>query len=462
MHFVQYYLDCLSQASYLIGDETTGRAVVVDPRRDVSEYLGDARARGLVIEAVINTHFHADFAAGHLELAASTGAWIGYGQRAAEVEYPIRRLADGDRIPLGEVVLEIRETPGHTPESISVLVYEHADDPAAYGVLTGDALFIGDVGRPDLLSSFGMAAGDLGRMLYDSVQHTLMGLPDEVRVFPAHGAGSACGKNLSTERQSTIGAQRLANYACAPMSEDEFVALVTEGQPPAPGYFLYDAVINRKRHGLLDVKAHARPLSAAESLSRRAAGAVIVDARDPHDFAAGHLRGSLNVPADGRFAERAGMVIEPGAEVIVVAPPGGEQEVITRLGRIGFDNVAGYLSEPEAALLTVPDEVDQASRLTASQLRAALGRPRPPVVLDVRNPGELAAGGIDGARHIPLAELPKRLAEVPDGEPIVVYCAHGSRSSIAASLLRRAGRPDVSDLIGGEAAWRLSLTPVQA
>ena len=345
MYFAQYYLDCLSQASYLIGDETTGRAAVVDPRRDVSEYLADARARGFTIEAVINTHFHADFAAGHLELAAATGAWIGYGRRAAEVEYPIRRLADHERISLGDVTLEIRETPGHTPESVSILLYEHAADQVAYGVLTGDALFIGDVGRPDLLSSLGHQAGELGRMLYDSVQHTLMALPDEVRVFPAHGAGSACGKNLSTERQSTIGAQRLTNYACAPMGEDDFVALVTEGQPSAPRYFVFDAVLNRKRHDLLDVESSARPLPMAEFLDRRSRGAVVIDARDPHEFAAAHLRGSLSVPADGRFAERAGMVIEPGSEILVIAPPGTEQEVITRLGRIGFDTVTGYLSD---------------------------------------------------------------------------------------------------------------------
>jgi hydroxyacylglutathione hydrolase len=459
VYFAQHYLDCLSQASYLIGDETTGRAIVVDPRRDVAEYLADARARGLVIEAVINTHVHADFAAGHLELAAAAGAWIGYGRRAAEMEYPIRRLADGERIPLGDVTLEIRETPGHTPESVSVLVYEHAADPVPYGVLTGDALFIGDVGRPDLLSSVGVTAGDLARMLYHSVQRTLMALPDQVRVFPAHGAGSACGKNLSTERQSTIGAQRLSNYACAPMGEDEFVALVTEGQPPAPGYFGYDAALNRRQHGLLDPAAAARPLPAPDFLARRARGGVVVDARDPRDFAAAHLRGSLNVPADGRFAERAGMVIEPGREILVIAPPGAEQEIITRLGRIGFDTAAGYLPEPEDAFLTIPAEVDQASRLTASELRKALSREQPPAVLDVRNASERAAGAIDGSRHIPLAELPGRLAEVPADRPVVVYCAGGTRSSIAASLLRRAGHRDVSDLIGGEAAWRLSLTP---
>src|SRR5690606_27088343 len=206
MLFTQYYLDCLSQAAYLVGDESTGQAVIVDPRRDVSEYLADAAAHGLTIVGVINTHFHADFVSGHLELAAQTGAWIGYGRRA-EAEFPIRKLADGERISLGDVTLQIMETPGHTPESISVLVYEHADDEIPYGVLTGDALFIGDVGRPDLLASLGVTAEELGRMLYDSVHNKLMALPDEVRVFPAHGAGSACGKNLSTERWSTIGDQ---------------------------------------------------------------------------------------------------------------------------------------------------------------------------------------------------------------------------------------------------------------
>ena len=462
MYFAQYYLECLSQAAYLVGDETTGRAVIVDPRRDVTEYLDDAAAHGLTIEAVVNTHFHADFLAGHLEIAARTGAWIGYGRRAAEVEYPIHRLADGERISLGDVTLEIVETPGHTPESISVLVYEHADDEVAYGVLTGDALFIGDVGRPDLLSSLGVTKEELGRMLYDSVQHKLMALPDEVRVFPAHGAGSACGKNLSTERQSTIGVQRLTNYACRPMTEDEFVAIVTEGQPSAPGYFVYDAVLNRKRHDILDVTAHLTPLSADGFLAARAAGAVVLDTRDPVEFAAGHLRDSLNVPADGRFAERAGMVLQPGRDILVVAPQDREEEVVTRLARIGFDTVTGYLRAPEGAFPEMAGEMTRASRLTAHDLRTALDRARPPVLLDVRNVGELVDGAIAGAIHVPLAELPGRLAEVPADRPAVVYCAHGTRSSIAASLLRAAGRADVSDLIGGYDAWHRAFAPVEA
>jgi glyoxylase-like metal-dependent hydrolase (beta-lactamase superfamily II)/rhodanese-related sulfurtransferase len=457
--FTQYYLDCLSQASYLVADEATKQAVVVDPRRDVAEYLADARAHGLTIVGVIDTHFHADFLAGHLELAAATGAWIGFGQRA-EADFPIRHLADGERISLGDVTLEIMETPGHTPESISVKVYEHADDAVPYGILTGDALFIGDVGRPDLLASIGVTADELGRMLYRSVQR-LMALPDEVRVFPAHGAGSACGKNLSTERQSTIGEQRVTNYACQPMSEEQFLAIVTEGQPSAPDYFVYDAVLNRRAHPVFDAAAVPVPLELDELLARQAAGAVVVDARDPQEFAAGHLAGSVNVPADGRFAETAGTVVRPDDEIVVVAPQDREEEIVVRLARIGFDRVAGYLREPEGAFVAAPERVVRASRLTVAQLDRALhGGDAPPVVLDVRNAGELLTGAIPGALHIPLAQLPRRLDEVPRDRPVVVHCAGGYRSSVAASVLRRAGWTDVSDVLGGFNAWAANRQPV--
>ncbi|RAJ46423.1 glyoxylase-like metal-dependent hydrolase (beta-lactamase superfamily II) [Kitasatospora sp. SolWspMP-SS2h] len=452
MFFAQYYLDCLSQASYLIADETTGRAVVVDPRRDVDEYLAEAEARGFTVEGVINTHFHADFLSGHLELAHRTGAWIGYGRRA-ETEYPIRGLVDGERIGLGEVVLEILETPGHTPESISVLVRERATDAVPYGVLTGDALFVGDVGRPDLSASAGVTADRLGRMLYDSVQRKLMSLPDEVRVFPAHGAGSACGKNLSTERQSTIGRQRATNYACAPMTEDAFVAIVTAGQPTAPGYFGYDADLNRRDRELFDAAALAGPLDAGEFLGRRADGAVVVDARDPQAFAAGHLAGSVNVPADGRFAEQSGTVLDPAWPLLVIAPEGRERETVTRLARIGFDRVAGYLADPGRAFRAAPDLTRRAPRRTVADLRAELAGAEPPLVVDVRDEGERAQGHVPGSVHLPLTELPHRLAEIPQDRAVVVHCAGGHRSSIAASLLRHHGHPRTSDLLGGYAAW---------
>ncbi|MEU8516556.1 MBL fold metallo-hydrolase [Kitasatospora sp. NPDC048722] len=452
MIFSQYYLDCLSQASYLIADETTGQAVIVDPRRDVDEYLADATARGLTVVGVINTHFHADFLAGHLELAARTGAWIGYGHRA-ETEYPIRHLTDGERVSLGDVTLQIMETPGHTPESISVLVHERADDETPYGVLTGDALFIGDVGRPDLLASVGVTAEDLGAMLYDSVHRKLMALPDQVRVFPAHGAGSACGKNLSTEKQSTIGTQRLTNYACQPMDQETFVRIVTAGQSVAPAYFGHDAALNRQDHPLLDRTNGARPLCPESFREVRSAGAVVLDARSTQDFGAGHIRGAVNVPVDGRFAEQAGTVLTPDSTIAIIAPQDREDEVITRLARIGFDHIAGYLRNPGNALAALADDLTPASRLTADQLRTALAGERPPTLLDVRTCGERETGFIEGSLHIALAELPARLDEIPTDRPLVVHCASGHRSSIAASLLRHRGRADVSDLLGGYNAW---------
>jgi glyoxylase-like metal-dependent hydrolase (beta-lactamase superfamily II)/rhodanese-related sulfurtransferase len=452
VYFAQYYLDCLSQASYLVGDEGTGQAVVVDPRRDIAEYLDDATAHGLQIVGVINTHFHADFLAGHLEMAQATGAWIGYGQ-VAQAEYEIRHLHDGERIVLGDVSLEIMETPGHTPESISVLVYEHADDEVPYGALTGDALFIGDVGRPDLLASIGVTADELGVQLYDSIQRKLMGLPDAVRVFPAHGAGSACGKNLSTARQSTIGEQRVLNYACQPMSQEQFVAIVTAGQPSAPEYFVYDAILNRKDRAVYDADRPVTPLDGAAALAAQATGAVVVDARDTQEFAAGHLTGAINVPADGRFAETAGMVLQPHDAVVIIAPEGREEETAVRLARIGFDHVSGYLPHAERTLVDHPDLVSQASRLTPNQLSAVMASDDAPVLVDVRNGGERDAGHISGSLHIPLAELLRRTAELPTGRPVVLYCAGGWRSSVGACLLRQQGIADVSDLLGGFAAW---------
>ncbi|MFF2747269.1 rhodanese-like domain-containing protein [Kitasatospora sp. NPDC058048] len=460
MIFSQYYLDCLSQASYLIADERTGQAVIVDPRRDVDEYLADAMARGLTVVGVINTHFHADFLAGHLELAARTGAWIGYGHRA-ETEYPIRKLTDGERIELGDVTVQVLETPGHTPESISILVFEQPDDTVPYGVLTGDALFIGDVGRPDLLASAGVTAEELGAMLYDSVHRKLMGLPDETLVFPAHGAGSACGKNLSADRQSTIGAQRLTNYACRPMDQDTFVRIVTAGQSTAPAYFGHDAALNRQDRPLLDPTNAARPLCPEGFKEARYAGAVVLDARSPQEFGAGHIRGAINVPVDGRFAEQAGTVLTPDSSIAIIAPQDREGEVITRLARIGFDHIAGYLRNPGNALPALADEVTPAGRLTADRLRTALADEQPPTVLDVRTCGERETGSIEESLHIPLTELPGRLDEIPTDRPLVVHCASGHRSSIAASLLRHHGHTEISDLLGGYAAWHTLTHPAR-
>jgi glyoxylase-like metal-dependent hydrolase (beta-lactamase superfamily II)/rhodanese-related sulfurtransferase len=453
MIFQQYYLECLSHASYLVGDETTGQAVVVDPQRDVAAYLADAEAHGLRIVKVLETHFHADFLSGHLELAAATGAAIGYGAAAAgRVEFPIETYHDGDRIALGEVVLEIRETPGHTPESISIVVYPHgtADRPAA--VLTGDTLFIGDVGRPDLLASAGTSADELARKLYRSLHERLLTLPDETSVYPAHGAGSACGKNLSTETVSTIGEQRRTNYALAAMSEDAFVEVVTQGQTVAPLYFGFAATRNREMRNLLR-DTEVPTLSLDDVLAHQRAGAVVIDAREHTMFAAGHLRGSVNVGLGGRFAEYAGEVMPAGTPIVLVTEPGTEAEAKVRLARIGFDNVLGALTEPLATFAANPEHVTVLSRLTAAALAERIDTVPNLVLVDVRHAGEVAGGTIPGARNMPLPALLSRIGELDPAAPTVVFCAGGYRSAIASSLLRSHGFADVSDLVGGYGAW---------
>jgi hydroxyacylglutathione hydrolase len=450
--FEQHYLDCLSQASYLVGDETTGRAVVVDPRRDIEPYLVSAAEHDLRIELVIETHFHADFLSGHLELARATGAEIGFGARG-KPEFAARALHDGERISLGDVTLEVRETPGHTPESISVVVYEHADDEVPYGVLTGDTLFIGDVGRPDLLASIGVSASELASELYDSLHGKLMVLPDATRVYPAHGAGSACGKNLSTDTWSTIGDQRVANYAVQPMTREEFVDVVTEGQPAAPGYFSYDAMRNRQDHELLDDSDPPAELPLADVLARAAAGAVILDTRDAASFAAGHVTGSQNAGLDGRFAEYVGSVVRPDEEIVVIADPGTELDAKVRLGRIGYDNVVGTLADPYLALQDAPEAVETSSRVTVDVLEQRRRQVPDLQIVDVRGAGEVALGSVEGAHAIPLASLRERMSELDAARPTVVYCAGGYRSAIASSLLRRSGFTDVSDLVGGYDAW---------
>lgn len=458
MIFNQYYLDCLSHASYLIADETTGKAVVVDPQRDISEYLADAEDKGLTIELVLETHFHADFLSGHLELAQATGAPIGYSS-VAETEFEIRPLADGERISLGEVELEIRHTPGHTPESMSIVIYEHADDETPYGVLTGDTLFIGDVGRPDLLASVGFTRDELATKLYDSLHDKLLTLPDATQVFPAHGAGSACGKNLSTELTSTIGAQRQENYALLAPDRTSFIDLVTEGQPPAPGYFIHDATLNKMQRPLMDEATPPQPMSWEQVQAAMAAGALLVDGRDPVEFAHGHLKGAVNVGLEGRYAEFAGSVVPVDADIVLFVEPGAELEAKNRLGRIGFDRVLGYVDRPFEVLLAHQDQAQVASRLTPvdfEERRKDLGDIQ---LVDVRNPGEHALGSLPDSVSIPVGQLPGRLDELDPTRPTVVYCAGGYRSSVAASLLRANGFDDVSDIVGGYGAWTEVVQP---
>ncbi|MGK2959367.1 MAG: MBL fold metallo-hydrolase [Acidimicrobiales bacterium] len=454
MYFHQYELGCLSVFSYLIGDRTTGRAVVVDPQRDISGYLADAKDSGLHIEQVIETHVHADFLSGHLELAKATGATISYGL-GAQTDFPIQELVHGERIVLGEVVIEVRATPGHTPESISLVVWEHTDDVEPWAVLTGDALFIGDVGRPDLLASAGHSPDDLGRQLYRSLREQILTLPDHTRVYPAHGAGSACGKQLSTATESTIGQQRETNYALAPMSEDDFVAVVTEGQSVAPAYFGFAADANRRARGLLDDEAPTKEVTLDEAQLIVDTGGVVLDTRSPETFASGHLVHSINVGLDGRFAEYAGDVISPKQPIVLVTDPGRETEARVRLARIGFDKVAGYLPVVEQILIDRPNLAGQARRISASDLATWINDQPDLQVIDVRTSAEQGNGVIPGAHCLALSGLLAGITELglnPEAST-VVYCAGGYRSSIAASTLRQKGFTTVADLLGGFQAW---------
>ncbi|HVS10277.1 MAG TPA: rhodanese-like domain-containing protein [Planctomycetota bacterium] len=460
----QHYLACLSQASYLIGDEESATAIVVDPRRDVDVYLDEARRLGLTVRHVFLTHFHADFVSGHLELARRAGARIHLGARA-RADYPFTPVREGDRLELGKLRLEVLETPGHTPESISILVYDLAADPERpHAVLTGDALFIGDVGRPDLLASEGFEASELASMLYDSLHGKLMRLPDATLVYPAHGAGSACGKNLSQETVSTIGAQRKLNYALQPMSRERFVELVSSGQPEMPAYFAHDAALNRRERPTLEetLQRSLRPLSLEEALRMRNAGAVLLDVRDPDDYARGHLSGSTNIGLGGRFASWAGTLLERERAIVVVAEPGREREAVLRLGRIGFDQVAGYLENGPRAFERRADLVASHPRIDPAELAQRRSSARPPLVLDVRTQPEWAAGAIEGSLNLPLAQLERSLDRIPRGGEIAVHCQSGYRSSIAASLLEQAGFQPLSDLAGGWLAWEAAQPSSQA
>ena len=454
----QYYLGCLAHASYLIGDENTGTAVVVDPQRDVDQYLEDAKAQGLVIRHVFLTHFHADFLAGHLELRDRAGAKIHLGPQAT-AEFAFNPFGEKSQLEFGCVRLEALETPGHTPEAISILVYDlkkSGDHPQA--VLTGDTLFIGDVGRPDLLASVGVTAEQLAGMLYDSLHKKLLRLPDETLVYPAHGAGSLCGKNMSKETVSTLGTQRRYNYALQPMSKEEFVRLVTTDLPDSPQYFAYDAALNRKERASLEeaLSKSLRGLSLDEFLAKRAEGAQVVDTREATEFAMAYLPGSLNIGLSGQYATWAGTLLDMARPILVIAEPGREEESEVRLGRIGFDRVEGYLEGGIEAAESRPGLLEHADRITAVTVAEELASSSPPLVLDVRAPGERAEKRIEGSLHIPLSHLRKRLDEIPRDRPIVVQCAGGYRSAIAASLLRQNGFHHVTDLVGGIAAWEAS------
>ena len=462
MIFERFYLPCLAHASYLVGDEETGTAAVIDPQRDTDQYVAFAAEHALKIRHVFLTHFHADFVAGHLELAKHSGAAIYLGA-SAKASYPFTPLRDGAVVEFGRVRLEALETPGHTPESISLVVYDlSARDAKPYAVLTGDTLFVGDVGRPDLRAALGWSATELAGMLYDSLHTKLLALPDESLVYPAHGAGSLCGKAIGAEAFSTLGEQRRSNYALQPMSRDTFIGVVTGDQPYAPAYFTYDAVLNSQARPTLDqsLARGMKPLTLDDLLELRATGAQLLDTRDTVEFAAAHFAGSINIGLSGHYATWAGSVLDRKNPIAIIADPGRETEAAIRLGRIGFDHVAGFLADGMRSLESRRDLTVSTTRLSAPFAAELLASKQPPLAVDVRMEREYEERHIAGSLSIPLNQLVERLDSLPRDRPLLVYCAAGYRSSIGTSLLQHHGFDDVSEISGGIEGWHAAGLPV--
>ncbi len=453
MHFEQIYLACLAQASYLVGDG--GLCAVVDPRRDVEVYLEAAARAGLRIAHVIETHLHADFVSGHVELAARTGATIHIGH-AAGATFAHRAAREGDEIVMGQVVLRFLETPGHTPESVCVLVFDRAvasDRPLK--VLTGDTLFVGDVGRPDLVAARGRTAAQMAGLLHDSLHGKLLALPDAVEVWPAHGAGSACGKNIGKELSSTIGDQRRLNWALQPMRKEAFVEALVAGLAPAPAYFGHDAELNRRGAPPL-AELPAPAALEAEAFARAAAGATVLDVRAKAAWGAAHVPGSINIGLGGSFASWCGALLPLDRPLLLVAEDrAGVDEAVMRLARVGLHDVAGWLRGGVEAWRAAGRAVGTVAQLDPPGLAAARAADAGGelLVLDVRGPGEYADRHVPGAVNVPLPQLAARLGELDPRRPTAVICASGYRSNAACGLLARAGFRRVSNVDGGTNGW---------
>jgi len=457
MHWKQFYLPCLAHASYLVGDD--GVCAIVDPQRDVEGYLAEAAARGLSIRHVIETHLHADFVSGHLELARRTGAKIHIG-RAAGARFPHVPVADGDELVLGAVRLRFLETPGHTPESLCIAVFEGKDASVPSKLLTGDTLFIGDVGRPDLVGSKGYTAADMAGLMYDSLRQKIMPLPDTVEVFPAHGAGSACGKNISKELSCDLGRQKQLNHALQPMSRQQFVTLMTTGLTPPPAYFPHSAELNRLGARGLDELGTPPAWDVARVEAQVAAGALLLDVRPAAVFAQGHVPGSVNIGLKGNFAQWIGSLMPVGVPIVLVTASEAEtREATLRMARVGYETVVGVLGGGIAAWKAAGRPLAQVRELDVDGLQARL----PGLfVLDVRRPGEHEEAHVPGALNIPVDQLEARRGELDASREMAVICATGYRSSAAVSLLARHGFQHLHNVVGGTVGFREAGHPTES
>jgi hydroxyacylglutathione hydrolase len=453
MYFEQFYLGCMAHASYMLASE--GEAVVVDPQRDVEIYLQAAEQRGVRIQHIFETHLHADFVSGHKELAARTGARIYLGPHT-EATLPHLEVYDGFELRVGSVCIKVLETPGHTLESICLVVTDEEKSPNPWVVLTGDTLFLGDVGRPDLSTSHTpeMLAG----MLYESLHEKLLKLADDVIVYPAHGAGSLCGRNMRSERSSTIGTERLTNYALQIGNKKQFIQQLTTNLPSRPDYFPLDAQINREGAPALSELAQPAPVSANELQRLMREGVVSLDVRPGDQFASGHVPGSINISLGGQFATWAGIVLGLSARpVLIASSPEQLSEARTRLARVGIDDARGYLQDGVEGWVRAGLDLAALPQIAAQHLNEHLHEFQ---VLDVRRTTEWEAGHIESANCQPLERLQTSLPQIDRDAPIAVHCKGGYRSMIACSLLRKEGFKNVTNVIGGFDAWTKSLLPV--
>jgi hydroxyacylglutathione hydrolase len=455
MYFEQFYLGCLAHASYLLASE--GEAVVIDPQRDVELYLKAAAEQGATIRHIFETHLHADFVSGHRELAARTGAKIYMGaQSGATFEHV--PVSDGFELKFGKASISVLETPGHTPESICLVVTDAEESSAPWAVLTGDTLFIGDVGRPDLSPRHTPA--QLAGLLYDSLHTKLMTLADSVLVYPAHGAGSLCGKNMRAERSSTIGTERLTNYALQIESREEFIRQLTSNLPARPEYFARDAEINRTGAAALSELPPLRSLSPTDLEGMLKAGEIALDVRPMDEFAAGHVPGSVNIALGGQFASWAATVLGLATHPVLIAETDAQiEEARLRLARVGIEELDGYLAGGVAAWKQSGQPLATVAQITPQDLEDRLGAGKVQV-LDVRREPEWDAGHVEGATWWPLDNFRVSPPEIDHEVPLAVHCKGGYRSMIAASLLQRAGFRNVMNLIGGFDAWQEAKLPV--
>ncbi|HWY58538.1 MAG TPA: rhodanese-like domain-containing protein [Terriglobales bacterium] len=457
MYFEQFYLGCLAHASYMLASQ--GEAVVIDPQRDVDIYLKAAEEHRVKIGHIFETHLHADFVSGHKELASRTGAKIYIGAQAG-ARFAHIDVQDGFELRVGKIVLKILDTPGHTPESICLVVVDEEKSTQPWAVLTGDTLFLGDVGRPDLSKTH--TPPELAGMLYESLHHKLLALADEVLVYPAHGAGSLCGRNMRAERSSTIGTERLTNYALQINSKEEFIRQLTANLPTRPEYFLQDADINREGASALSDLTELPSISAAELKSMLDEGFVALDVRPGDQFAGGHVPGAINIALSGQFASWAGTVLGLSVRPVLIADSPDEQvsEARLRLARVGIEDVLGYLKGGIEAWKQAGFALAELPQITVSVLRDRL-RDKASQVLDVRREPEWHAGHLEGAAWWPLDNFKISPPEIDRDRPVAVHCKSGYRSMIACSLLRRAGFQNVTNVIGGFDAWLQANLPVQ-